>query len=51
MDEDELRQAGKTEPTIDHVDVSEFESPEEQREWLLRNAPVFLRRNQRGDFT
>jgi hypothetical protein len=43
MDEDELRQAGASEPTIDSIEVAEFESPEEQREWLMKNAAAFLR--------
>ena len=43
MDEDELRQAGSLEPTIDRIEVVEFESQEEQREWLAKHAPAFLR--------
>jgi hypothetical protein len=43
MDEDELRKAGKDQPTIDRIEVGEFETVEEQREWLKKNAPAFLR--------
>jgi hypothetical protein len=42
MDEDELRKAGSAEPTIDRIEIAEFESQEEQREWLAKNAPAFL---------
>jgi hypothetical protein len=44
MDEDELRKAGRAEPTIDRIDIAEFESQEELREWLKKNAPAFLRK-------
>ena len=43
MDEDELRQIGDEGPTIDRIEVAEFESQEEQREWLRKTAPAFLR--------
>jgi hypothetical protein len=43
MDEDELRQVGEKGPTIDRIEVAEFESQEELREWLKKNAPAFLR--------
>jgi len=42
MGEDELRRAGKGVPTIDRLEVAEFESQEELREWLKKNAPGFL---------
>ena len=42
MDEDELRKAGEGEPTIDGIDIAEFQTAEEQREWLKR-GPAFLR--------
>ena len=44
MDEDEMRKAGRAEPTIDRIEVAEFESPEVQREWLAKNAPAFVRK-------
>jgi hypothetical protein len=44
MDQDELRKAGKGEATIDHIAVAEFESADEQRKWLEKHGPVFLRR-------
>jgi hypothetical protein len=43
MDEDELRRAGAGEPTIDGIDIAEFQTAEEQQEWLRRRAPAFLR--------
>ncbi|HLJ92763.1 MAG TPA: hypothetical protein VKU02_06155 [Gemmataceae bacterium] len=45
MDQDELRKAGQTEPTIDGIDIGDFESRDEQQEWVKRRAPAFLRRS------
>jgi hypothetical protein len=44
MDEAELRRAREGEPSIDGIDIAEFETPEEQREWLKARAPVFIRK-------
>jgi hypothetical protein len=44
MDEDELRRAGKGEPTIDRIEVAECESNEAVTEWLNKHAPAFLRK-------
>jgi hypothetical protein len=44
MDEDELSKVRKGEPTIDGIDIGEFETTEEQREWLKARAPVFIRK-------
>jgi hypothetical protein len=44
MDEDELRKAGEGEPTIDRIEVAEFESQEELRVWLEKHASVFVRK-------
>ena len=44
MSETELRRAGGGAPSIDRIDIAEFESVEEQREWLSARAPVFLRK-------
>ena len=43
MDEAELRRAREGEPTIDGIEIAEFETVEEQREWLKARAPVFVR--------
>ncbi len=43
MEEDELRKAGKDEPTIDRIEVAEFETHEDAKEWLRKAAPVFVR--------
>jgi hypothetical protein len=45
MDEDELRKAHqRREPTIDRIDIAEFDTVEEQREWLKAHAPAFVRK-------
>jgi hypothetical protein len=44
MEAEELRQAGENWPTIDGIEVAEFESVEELREWLRKTAPAFLRK-------
>ncbi len=43
MDEAELRQMGDSGPTIDRIEVAEFDSQENQRAWLNKAAPQFLR--------
>jgi hypothetical protein len=43
MDADELRRAGEGEPTIDSIEVVEFDSQEELQEWLKKAAPAFVR--------
>jgi hypothetical protein len=44
MDQEEMRRARGGEPTIDRIDIAEFETAEEQRAWLQARAPVFLRK-------
>lgn len=43
MSEDAIRQVGDTGPTIDSIQVQEFESQAALREWLTQNAPAFVR--------
>lgn len=43
MDEGELRAMGDRGPTIDRIDVAEFESHADLKDWLKSQAPVFLR--------
>jgi hypothetical protein len=43
MDEDALRLCGKGQPTVDHIEVVEFQSHEDAHEWLKKAAPVFVR--------
>jgi hypothetical protein len=43
MDEDELRQAGEGEPTVDRIEVGEFASHDDAEAWLLKKAPAFSR--------
>jgi hypothetical protein len=42
MGEDEIRQVGESGPTIDSIEVAEFESHAELKEWLSKKAPAFL---------
>jgi hypothetical protein len=43
MNEDEIRQVADNGPTIDSIDVAEFESQDALKEWLAANAPAFVR--------
>ncbi|HWT78227.1 MAG TPA: hypothetical protein VN648_05420, partial [Candidatus Methylomirabilis sp.] len=43
MSEEEIRQVGDKGPTIDSIEVAEFESHAELKEWLGQHAPAFLR--------
>jgi len=43
MPEAEIKQVGDTGPTIDSIEVAEFESHAAQKEWLTEHAPAFLR--------
>jgi hypothetical protein len=45
MDEAELCRPPKGEPTIDRIEVGEFESHEALREWLEKKVPAFVRPN------
>ncbi len=45
MEEQELRRVGQSGPTIDRIEVAEFESQEELREWLKKVAPAFVRKS------
>lgn len=42
MPEADIRQVGETGPTIDRIEVAEFESQATLKEWLAANAPAFL---------
>jgi hypothetical protein len=44
MDEDALQKAGEGQPTIDRIDIGEFETTEEQLAWLGKVAPAFVRK-------
>jgi len=44
MEEDELRKVGEGGPTIDAIEIAEFESQEELRVWLTKAAPAFVRK-------
>ena len=43
MGEDELKRVGDSGPTIDRIEVAEFESVEDQQKWLAKFAPAFAR--------
>jgi hypothetical protein len=43
MDEDALRMAGIGQPTIDRIEVGEFQGHEEAQEWLKKVAKAFVR--------
>jgi len=42
MTEEEIRHIGETGPTIDSIELAEFESHEALKEWLSNRAPAFL---------
>jgi hypothetical protein len=42
MAEDEVREVGDAGPTIGSIQVAEFESNKELKEWLRQNVPAFL---------
>lgn len=42
MSEDEIRKVGDNGPTIDSIEVAQFESQAELREWVRQHAPGFL---------
>jgi hypothetical protein len=44
MDEEALAKSGEGQPTIDRIDIAEFETADEQRAWLARIAPSFVRK-------
>lgn len=43
MSADEIRQVGETGPTIDKIELAEFESHDALKEWLKQKAPAFVR--------
>ena len=42
MSEEDIRQTGDNGPTIDSIEITEFESHDALKEWLGRVAPSFL---------
>ena len=42
MSPEEIRKVGETGPTIDSIEVAEFESHEALKEWLSKKAPAFM---------
>ena len=43
MTADEIERVGETAPTIDSIEVAEFESHAALKEWLSKKAPAFVR--------
>lgn len=43
MAEEEVREVGDAEPTVGSIQVAEFETNKEVKEWLSKNAPAFAR--------
>ncbi|MDB5346016.1 MAG: hypothetical protein JWP89_4393 [Schlesneria sp.] len=42
MTDEEIRQVGETGPTIDSIQIEQFETQESLNEWLQKKAPSFL---------
>jgi hypothetical protein len=43
MSKEDIQQVGDSGPTIDSIQVQEFESQAALKEWLKQNAPAFVR--------
>lgn len=43
MNKEEIQQVGESGPTIDSIQIGEFETHEAMKEWLGQTAPAFLR--------
>jgi hypothetical protein len=48
MHEQELRQVGEGGPTIDRIEIAEFETQEEVQAWIARHASAFVRKGATG---
>jgi hypothetical protein len=44
MDEDELHEVREGGPTIDSIEIAEFENQEQMQEWIKNTAPAFMRK-------
>ncbi len=43
MTEEDIRQVGEKGPTIDSIELAEFESQADLKQWLRKKAPAFVR--------
>jgi predicted phosphoadenosine phosphosulfate sulfurtransferase len=43
MPEEDIKSIGETGPTVDSIEVAEFESHDKLKEWLSKHAPTFAR--------
>ena len=41
MSKDEIKRVGETGPTIDSIEVAEFDSPAALKDWINKKAPAF----------
>jgi len=41
MTKEEIRQVGETAPTVDSIEIAEFDSNETLKEWVGKHAPAF----------
>jgi hypothetical protein len=44
LDRNELRKVGQEEPTIDGIDIAEFNTNLKLDRWLKKTAPVFVQK-------
>jgi hypothetical protein len=49
MSEEDIRQVGDGGPTIDSIQVGEFDSPAAQKAWLKVRAPAFIPTEEKAD--
>jgi hypothetical protein len=49
MSEEGVRQVGDSGPTIDRIELGEFETQAALKEWLKQKAPAFLPADERAD--
>ena len=42
MSEEDIKNVGETGPTIDRIEVAEFESHADVKAWISKHAPAFL---------
>jgi hypothetical protein len=43
MSEEDIRNVGEKGPTIDRIEVAQCESQAEVKDWLMKNAPAFVK--------
>ncbi len=43
MTDEDIKRVGETGPTIDSIEVAEFDSPAALKEWVIKKAPAFVK--------